>query len=584
MALRVKLFWGLAAVILPLLGGALLLSAGLFLRSQVALERSQMERNLRRIEVLLRDEQSRLAAKVYDWGAWDDTYEFVVERDERYLRSNWVPESFAGSQIDLMLITDVAGQVVAWQVYDQAQKEFVPVPADLRAHLEPRCPLLQAARAGQPQNAFLVLGGEPWLLAAHPILTSNDAGPSRGAYVMGRRVTEALLDQWRQATQLPLLLEIQGAAFGAALPCQAAHHQPAVQTEIRVLSRRELLGAVTIETAAPGPVFRLVAIVPRELLALALRMVLRLTLYFMGIAVLTLGAAWAMVERLAGRRLRQLAADVKTLPQADAANRPRPEPAPRRPDEISQLDEVLRQAFAELMRARAQLERFNLHLDEVREEEATRLARRIHDDLGQLVTVLRIGLVRIQQAAARGVGLPDLQARLLELLQVNDEMLQTLRTVAQALRPSVLDRLGLVEAVRWRVEQLTAQTELACELSLTGFTADDPPPERIGTALFRILQEALTNVIRHARARTVWIDLTADAAGYGLEVSDDGCGLAAAATQRPTFGLMHMQSRAAALGGTVTLTNRPAGGVCCRAWIPRTCPPGCIGNGKGDPS
>ncbi len=217
---------------------------------------------------------------------------------------------------------------------------------------------------------------------------------------------------------------------------------------------------------------------------------------------------------------------------------------------------------AELRQGEARLRALSHRLHSVREEECERIARDLHDQLGQDLTALELDL----RWAARQHGQAPLGAELAALADRVSSTIGQVRRLATELRPSVLDQLGLAAALQWLVREHAARNEVRTELALADVTA---PPE-LATAMFRILQEALTNVARHSGARTVWVTLSETADDLVMEVADDGRGLAEGALSKPgSLGILGMRERATLAGGAVALTGRPGGGLTLTVRMPR---------------
>lgn len=197
------------------------------------------------------------------------------------------------------------------------------------------------------------------------------------------------------------------------------------------------------------------------------------------------------------------------------------------------------------------------HLQRRIEEERTRIARDVHDEIGAALTAIRIELSLAARDARKGNGsspLPHLEA----IVRV-DAAIQSIKRLCADLRPSLLDHLGLWAAIEWLAEDFAARSGLRCTTDLDP-EAEVRDPQR-STALYRIVQEALTNVQRHARATEVRIVARKNADETRLEVSDDGRGIAEAELARTdAFGLIGMQERAFACGGSV-MFERPGRGT-----------------------
>lgn len=211
-----------------------------------------------------------------------------------------------------------------------------------------------------------------------------------------------------------------------------------------------------------------------------------------------------------------------------------------------------------------ELSALSTHLQELSEKEKSELARNLHDELGGLLTAAKMDLSWLQSRV------PDaaLQDRLTQLGAVLDEAMDLKRRVVEDLRPSLLDHFGLPTALRAYVESACAKAGLRADLTLPDDGA--PMAKEIAIALFRIVQEGVTNIIRHANARSITLrcDLERDACHFTL--SDDGRGFDAADPKfRWSHGLMGMRQRVRAFGGQFVIESAPGSGTTLRVGIPR---------------
>lgn len=210
----------------------------------------------------------------------------------------------------------------------------------------------------------------------------------------------------------------------------------------------------------------------------------------------------------------------------------------------------------ELAESRAQLRELSAHLESVREEEKARIAREVHDELGQVLTVLKLETSMCELAYA---GLdPGLQARLDSMKKLIANLFQLVRDVATALRPPILDA-GIASAIEWQARRFEARSGIACLVQVPEQLPQLSDAKAIG--LFRVLQEALTNVLRHAQAHTVEIELDVQGDELCLRVSDDGRGFEPAAQRAQSFGLVGMRERVLMLGGHLALDSAPGEGT-----------------------
>lgn len=205
-------------------------------------------------------------------------------------------------------------------------------------------------------------------------------------------------------------------------------------------------------------------------------------------------------------------------------------------------------------------------LSRAREAEATRIARDLHDDLGQSLTALRLVLGTLEHLLEAREDAPGRAA--LELAvdasAQSEAMLARLQSIVAELRPASLGRLGLAAALRSEAQAFARRSGLACDLSVDdAATADEPS----STALFRVAQEALTNVARHARASRVTVGLQEQSGRVVLEVTDDGVGFAPEAVSA-SLGLLGMRERLVAVRGALEVVSRPGAGATVRGSVP----------------
>lgn len=211
-----------------------------------------------------------------------------------------------------------------------------------------------------------------------------------------------------------------------------------------------------------------------------------------------------------------------------------------------------------------QLRELSARLIQVREEEAARLAREIHDGLGQLLTVLKLDVAWLR---ARGAGDPAIAGKLDGMSKVIDELIAAIRRMATDLRPAALEDLGLAPACEALAAEFERRSGVVTEVIARD--GDLPIGGAATTALFRIVQESLSNVARHAGARRVQIEVRVDAGHVVVEILDDGRGITPEEARDPrAIGLLGMRERALQLGGTVEIGPGPTGGTRVVASIP----------------
>ncbi|MBH3410878.1 PAS domain-containing sensor histidine kinase [Pseudomonas putida] len=216
-----------------------------------------------------------------------------------------------------------------------------------------------------------------------------------------------------------------------------------------------------------------------------------------------------------------------------------------------------------LAQSQEQLRELSAHLESVREEEKARIAREVHDELGQMLTVLKLEVSMCELAFADLD--PGLHERLGSMKRLIAQLFQLVRDVATALRPPILDA-GIASAIEWQARRFEARTQIPCLVQVPDNLPALSDAKAIG--LFRILQEALTNVMRHAQAHSVEIELVREDGQLRMTVSDDGTGFCRDQPRPASFGLVGVRERVLMLGGSMALDSEPGEGTSLSVAIP----------------
>ena len=218
-----------------------------------------------------------------------------------------------------------------------------------------------------------------------------------------------------------------------------------------------------------------------------------------------------------------------------------------------------------------QLRALSASLQSAREEERTRIAREIHDELGSSLTGLKWdleGLAKSLSGPVEQSQLAALRERTASMTRLTDTIIHTVRRIASDLRPSILDDIGLVDAIEWQAQQFQARTGIACHSGRTLETAHLNKEQ--STAVFRIFQETLTNVLRHAQATRVDIAMREQEGMFFLRVVDNGRGITAdEKSDQLSLGLLGMQERAHLVGGKVDIGRMKPNGTVVTVEVPR---------------
>lgn len=237
-----------------------------------------------------------------------------------------------------------------------------------------------------------------------------------------------------------------------------------------------------------------------------------------------------------------------------------------KPVRLVLADEMTEQYLAEekLRESYASIRELTEYLQNVREEERLNISREIHDELGQLLTVLKMDVSWINRKIEEDNA--PVKNKIGEVLSLIDNTVTTVRRIASELRPSLLDNLGLLAAMEWHVGEFEKRSGIKKYLSLPETEVPLPDPVKIG--LFRIMQESLTNVGRHSGATEVTVTLTEENESLILVIQDNGHGFDPGKPRKKTLGLLGMRERAEVMGGSYEISSRPGEGTTVNVTVP----------------
>jgi len=219
----------------------------------------------------------------------------------------------------------------------------------------------------------------------------------------------------------------------------------------------------------------------------------------------------------------------------------------------------------DLRRVEERLRAFAAHIESVREDERTRLAREVHDELGQALTGLKMDLSWLEKRLPKAPEVPA--GRVKSMFRLVDATIQSVRRISSALRPQVLDDVGLVGTLKWQAKEFQVRTGIRCKVDLP--SEDLALDQARSTAAFRILQGALSNAARHAGATRVDISLRVNTDHFILKIVDNGRGVSEADLRNPkSLGLRGIRERAFLLGGNVDIEGKGGKGTTVSLSIP----------------
>jgi len=206
-----------------------------------------------------------------------------------------------------------------------------------------------------------------------------------------------------------------------------------------------------------------------------------------------------------------------------------------------------------------QIQLFSDKLQEAREEEQKRLARELHDELGGLLTSMKYDLLWLEKHTKGDNGVRE---RFEIIRNVIDSMTKVVQRISSELRPKILDTIGLLAAVEWQVNEFKKRTGINAHFSCTEQDENISINDTIKTAVYRIIQECLTNVARHSQAKNVIVEIKSEGNNLHVEVRDDGKGFESSLLDHPeSLGLLSIRERARMAGGNATIEGCPGKGT-----------------------
>jgi PAS domain S-box-containing protein len=233
------------------------------------------------------------------------------------------------------------------------------------------------------------------------------------------------------------------------------------------------------------------------------------------------------------------------------------------------LRDITRRKIAEdaLLAQQQELRELSARVLEAREEEKTRIARELHDELGQMLTALKMDLAWLSERLPAGE--PALAERAAEMRGLLEDTVGATRRISADLRPLMLDDLGLAEAANWLVQDFARRSGIACEVRMPAGEALQAVPKNLSTAIYRAVQESLTNIARHSGAKRAWVMFAAENGGLQIEVEDDGRGIGSEDLRKShSLGLKGMRERFAYFGGSLDISSPARGGTRVRIQVP----------------
>lgn len=201
-----------------------------------------------------------------DWSAWDDSYQFITNRNPEFIKSNLVPETLANLRVNLVLFIDTSGKIVFGTGFDQENKKLTPIPEDLKSHLTLNSPLLKHSTPESTLSGIVLLSTGPMFISSRPVLTSQSTGPSRGTVIFGRNLNQEGIERLAKITRLPLLIsDINKIKLTPNFKNVLPHLSAQQNIWVNPLNEKEMAGYALVNDIYNKPAIVLRVNIPREI-------------------------------------------------------------------------------------------------------------------------------------------------------------------------------------------------------------------------------------------------------------------------------------------------------------------------------
>ena len=392
----------LIIIVLTSLGLLVLLISASFiiLRSSFSsLEHKVAASNVQRAKHALLSILQRIDSLTLDWASWDDTYRFIIDRNEEYIASNLTSETYQNQRLNLIVYTDVTGNVAFSKYIDPQSGEQASLPARIREAISPGARLSFSRDGNEGVKGLLLLPEGPLLLSCRPILTSSNKGPARGMLMIGRFVTDNVVAEVASMTQLDVSF-IPLESPGLDLELRLRIKQSGNNDLILPLSREKLLGAVVLDDVFGNPALVVRAEMDRDIHAEGLEVMVYNLISLAVVVIVFSSVVLVLIERKVLSRVRGLAEQVDVIGKSgEASGRTHIDGA----DELAGLSKNINEMLAELDKSKAAL---NRQVQEFRDNE--RFLQQLLDSIQAgilLVDPLTHVVVEVNAFALRMAGL-----------------------------------------------------------------------------------------------------------------------------------------------------------------------------------
>ena len=549
MTLRKKTLWMVGTTLVGLLILLLTISSTILLQGFVKLEKLEVEKNIIRLNNIFANELERLSILADDYGSWDDTYEYMHNHNKEYINTNMVDSTFENLNLNLIMLLDLNGKIIFEK--HRHGKKFDSKPFELNEHIDPIIKNIPKLRS------LVLLPDEIMLLATYPIITSEKKGPSRGTFIMGYFLDQTEIDRISNLAQLSITV-------------QRLDKPPSIEIDqrIQIIDKHNISGLTTIKDIYNKPAILLKLTMPRNIFQQGLSSLGYVSIFVLSFAIISASLILWLFERLVLSRLAFLSEEMENISVNSKLT-------VQGDDELDQLAMTINKMITELQESN---DKTLLLLNDnqflvsrslaIQEDERRELSRELHDEFGQCLTAIQadaaniVELTKNNDIEFKNKIIPSANA----VIDTSGHIYNIVHSLMQQLRPSGLDELGLTEALQELISKWQTRHKVNCILMIE---ADNLNllGNNINIMIYRIIQESLTNIAKHAQASQVIITLNIAAQKLTINIHDNGCGMNINNHKRG-LGLIGIRERVRSLDGTINLNSTIGKGVKIALTIP----------------
>jgi signal transduction histidine kinase len=502
----------------------------------------------------------------------DETYAYLADPNPDFSLTHGTPEAFRQFGFDLLVIMDSDGRVLFSGIKAQDGRIEARIPPEINEQVAPENRLTELAGEEGGLRGWMVVDRQPFWVAGYPILRSDGGGPQRGTLLLGKFIDQDMKNRIGEALLLTFdLYRLEDAGDVRQLAAALTEQNPYYV---------ELNATQAMGLAVFTDIFQQRAIILRverfpTILNNTILVNNSLVISILTITIIFSAILYYLMEFIILRRVLHISREVQAVGANPTARVRLADPGH---DEITALankiNEMLdnleqaaahsRELLEQVVNGRERLQAVSKRLVEVQEEERRRIALELHDEIGQVLTGLRLSMDMLHSLPPEAAG-----EHIRRSSEVINETIARVRQMSLDLRPSILDDLGLVPTLLWYFDRYHAQTGIDIHFQQNSLASQRFSPA-IEITAYRVVQEALTNIARYAQVKQAEVILWLSQDILGIQVVDEGVGfnLEEVFNTYNSRGLLGIRERVGFLRGQLTIVTQPGEGTSLTVEIP----------------